>query len=111
MKDSSKLLFFIAFLIVSVIFLSIQKKRKEEEAQESNWWLFSKTPQTSQTSSMAGCTNCWVSSIEDGVSYCRWYDQYGRNTSTYEGRGCTGTQANIGFGKRKKKWWESLFNI
>lgn len=111
MKIDKTIIIVAVFLIIIILF-SIQKKKN----QESGWWLFSKpkSPVT-PTPSMAGCTSCWVSSIEDGVQYCRWYDQYGRNTSTYEGRGCTGTQANIGFGQgygqRKKKWWESLFGL
>lgn len=104
---SDKILILAAVILVVIVILSVQRKKK----QESSWWLFDKkTPP--QTPSMAGCTSCWVSSIEEGVPYCRWYDAYGRNTQTYEGRGCNPVQANIGFGKsRKKKWWELLFNI
>lgn len=105
---ADKLLIFAVVILFIIIILSLQKKKK----QESSWWLFDKPTPPQPSPSMAGCTSCWVSSVEDGMPYCRWYDAYGRNTQTYEGRGCTGVQANIGFGKKKKKsWWELLFKI
>ena len=36
----------------------------------------------------------WVSSIEDGNDYCRWYDANGVNTVTYN-LPCTAAQANM----------------
>jgi len=36
----------------------------------------------------------WVSSIEDGNDYCRWYDDNGVNTVTYN-LPCTAAQANM----------------
>lgn len=108
MKDKGLIIVMVVVLSI-IILLMIEKKKKEE----SGWWLFDKkTPTPTPPSSMAGCTNCWVSSVEDGVEYCRWYDNYGRNTSTYAGRSCTGVQSNIGFNKPKRKpWWATLFGL
>ena len=36
----------------------------------------------------------WVSSVEGGKPFCRWYDGNGNNTVTYE-RPCTKAQANM----------------
>jgi len=89
--------------------------------EDSAWWIFSKKPiqVTTPESTASKCVNCWVTSVEDGVQYCRWFDNNGRNTQSYAGRGCTSGQANMGgvnqgyganYGKRKP-WWASLFGI
>lgn len=107
MKDKGLIVLIVVVLLITIL-LMIEKKKKEE----SGWWLFDKKTTPTPPSSMAGCTNCWVSSVEDGVEYCRWYDNYGRNTSTYAGRSCTGVQSNIGFNKPKRKpWWATLFGL
>jgi hypothetical protein len=46
------------------------------------------------TSQRVNCRRCWVNSIEDGKDYCRWYDNEGRNTITYN-RPCTRAQAGM----------------
>lgn len=45
-------------------------------------------------SQRVNCRRCWVNSIEDGKDYCRWYDNDGRNTVTYN-RPCTRAQAGM----------------
>jgi hypothetical protein len=39
-------------------------------------------------------TQKWIYIIENGKDYCRWFDQYGRNTVTYE-RPCNLAQSNM----------------
>jgi uncharacterized protein YodC (DUF2158 family) len=116
MKIEKKHWIIIAVIVAIIIIWYSNKKKKEAE---SAWWIFSKKPiqVTTPDKTASGCVNCWVSTVEDGVQYCRWYDNYGRNTQSYAGRSCTGTQANMGgvnqgyganYGKRRP-WWASLF--
>jgi uncharacterized protein YodC (DUF2158 family) len=111
-KNNYLIIAFVILLIITIIIFWYNKKKKKEA--ESSWWIFSKKPVqvTNSTPNQTGCTNCWVSTVEDGMEYCRWYDNYGRNTQSYSGRGCTNVQANIGYNnKPKKSWWEAFFGL
>ena len=134
MKLEKKHYVIIAVIIVIIVIWYFSKKKKAESdfglsrdfdasgsvpMEDSAWWIFGKKPiqVTTPESTASKCVNCWVTTFEDGVEYCRWYDNYGRNTQSYAGRGCTGGQANMGgvnqgygsgYGK-KKSWWETLF--
>ena len=108
MKLEKKHYIIIAVLVIIILAWYFSKKKKDTE---SAWWIFSKKPVVPIVeTNVSGCVNCWVSSTEDGVEYCRWFDNYGRNTQTYQGRGCTGVQSNIGSSSSKRKpWWMSFF--
>jgi hypothetical protein len=56
-------------------------------------------------------TQKWIYIIENGKDYCRWFDQYGRNTVTYE-KPCTLAQSNMysDRGSYNKKEKKKLFN-
>jgi len=132
MKLEKKHYIVIAVIVLIIIIWYFSKKKKDESSyrrarnigssgqergtsnyEDSAWWIFSKKPiqVTTPDSTASGCTSCWVSSTENGVDYCRWFDNYGRNTRTFTGS-CNTSQSNMGQrSTQKKPWWAVLFGI
>lgn len=102
------------YVIIAVILVIILIWYFSKNKDESSWWIFSKKQPIVpivDTKNTSGCMNCWVSSTEEGVDYCRWFDNYGRNTRTFTGS-CSTSQSNMGQAStRKKPWWAALFGI
>ena len=102
-KKNAGLIIMVVSIIIVVWYFFLRKKTVVAPAVtpsgESSFSLFGfgKAVKRSETNPLnkPTCRRCWITETDpDGTTHCRWYDDNGANTVTYD-RACSSAQARM----------------